>query len=50
MGFDDRIAECAEQDQTAHTCRLILVYALSKIDLWSRVKDKGLSITGILGS
>ena len=32
----DRLAESAEQDQTAHTCSLILLYTLREISLWQR--------------
>ena len=30
----DRVAESAEQDQTAPLCRLILLYTLHKINPW----------------
>ena len=37
----DRISESAEQDQTARMCRLILLYSLRKMNIWSRtVRDK----------
>ena len=31
---NERTAESAEQDQTAHMCTLILLYALRRINLW----------------
>ena len=33
---NDRIAESADQDQTAHTCSLILLWTLRKINIWSQ--------------
>ena len=37
--INDRAAESAEQDQTARTCRLILLYTLRKISCRKR-KDR----------
>ena len=39
---NDRIAESAEQDQTARLCSLILLNTLRKINSWSRTTGKGL--------
>ena len=49
MGFyfteiENGIVECAEQDQTAHMCRLILLSTLHKIDPWWQMTRKGLKL------
>ena len=34
-GINDKAVENAEQDQTARMCRVIFVYTLCEINLWS---------------
>ena len=42
IGFNDKGAESAEQDQTARMCSLILLYTLRRIDASSRTEKEEL--------
>ena len=39
---NERGAVIVEQDQTAHMCRLLLLYTLGKIKAWSRTQGEDL--------
>ena len=45
--YNDKSAECAEQDQTACKCSLILLYTLCNVKPWSRVRKKKGSINHV---